>query len=67
MDINERALEARREYMREYHRRYRLTNADKINSSQREWRKKNPGKCREYERRYWEKKALEAEQKAGEK
>ena len=29
----------------------------------REWRKKNPEKCREYQRRYWERKAAEAAKK----
>lgn len=27
---------------------------------QREWRKRNPDKCKEIRRRYWEKKAAEA-------
>lgn len=29
------------------------------NARQREWYRKNPGKAAEYDRRYWEKKALE--------
>lgn len=29
----------------------------------REWRKRNPDKCREYQRRYWERKAAEAAKK----
>ncbi|GIO95294.1 hypothetical protein J14TS5_03800 [Paenibacillus lautus] len=43
------ALEARREYRRQYEREYR-----------RNWRQKpeNRSKAKEYERRYWERKAL---------
>lgn len=38
------ALEARRKYYREYYR---------------EWRRNNPDKVKEYNKRYWRKKALE--------
>lgn len=39
------------------------------NAYQRKWNKKNPDKVREYQRRYWERKAaeLEAEERSAEK
>lgn len=42
--MTEEAKRKRSEYARNY---------------QREWRKKNPGKQKEYQERYWEKKARE--------
>lgn len=48
------AQEARRIYKREYHRK----NREKINRQQREWRARNSDKVREYQARYWERKAV---------
>lgn len=42
---------------RNYKRQYRCENREKINAQQREWRANNPAKVREYQRRYWEKRA----------
>lgn len=42
---------------RDYKRKYRCDNRDRINAQQREWRSKNPDKVREYQKRYWEKQA----------
>lgn len=47
------AQEARRDYKR----RYRIRNREKINDQQRAWRKNNPEKVREYQAQYWERKA----------
>lgn len=47
------AQEARRDYKR----RYRARNREKINEQQRAWRAGNKDKVREYQRRYWERKA----------
>lgn len=43
----------------EYMRKYRAENREKINAAQRERNRNNPEKRREYQRRYWEKKASE--------
>lgn len=42
---------------RNYKRQYRNRNRDKINAQQREWRANNPDKVRQYNEKYWEKKA----------
>lgn len=47
------AVEARCIYKREYRRK----NREKINRQQREWRTANPEKVKDYQMRYWEKKA----------
>ncbi|MBD5521230.1 MAG: hypothetical protein HDR03_08435 [Lachnospiraceae bacterium] len=47
------AQEARRIYKREY----RHKNREKINQKQREWRAANPERVKNYQVRYWEKKA----------
>ena len=47
------ASEARRLYKR----KYRQKNREKINKQQREWRARNPDKVREYQARYWKRKA----------
>ena len=44
-DLSDKAIEARRKYLREYMRNYR---------------KQHPDKYAEYNRRYWEKKAKQA-------
>jgi hypothetical protein len=42
---------------REYYQKYQQENRERLNKYQREWRAKNPDKVREYNQRYWEKKA----------
>ena len=39
---------------REYQRRYRALNKDNINKRQKEWRKANKDKVKEYNKTYWE-------------
>ena len=53
MKFSPEAMEARREYRRQYEREY-----------QRRWRQKpeNRLKAKEYERRYWERKAQQAKE-----
>ena len=56
----ERLNAYRREWERKNHDKrqaYREANKDRINAYQRKWRKEHPAKCREYERRYWRKRA----------
>jgi chromatin segregation and condensation protein Rec8/ScpA/Scc1 (kleisin family) len=47
------AVEARRNYQREYRRK----NQEKINAKRREWRADNRDKVRRYNQRYWERRA----------
>lgn len=54
--LSTQAQEARRNYKR----RYRIKNREKINSQQRMWRKKNPDKVKEYQAQYWERKVAKA-------
>lgn len=49
-----------KEAKREYWRRYRKKNREKLNAYHRNWNKENPEKMRQYRRNYWEKKAAEA-------
>ncbi|GBU20177.1 hypothetical protein R80B4_00052 [Fibrobacteres bacterium R8-0-B4] len=51
---------------REYNRAYRQKNAEKINQKLREWRRANPDKVREANKRHWERRAkrLDAEKGA---
>jgi hypothetical protein len=42
---------------RKYYQKYQQENRERLNKYQREWRAKNPDKVREYNQRYWEKKA----------
>lgn len=51
--LSVQAKEARRDYKR----RYRLRNREKINDQQRAWRKKNPDRVREYQAQYWNRRA----------
>lgn len=51
----ELALEAKREYHRNYYRK----NKKKLNAKAKQWREENPEKAAESNRRYWMKKALE--------
>lgn len=53
----EKIRKAKREYMR----KYREKNKEKVNKLNREWRKANPEKVKEYQERFWEKKAKELE------
>ncbi|MBD5489280.1 MAG: hypothetical protein HDR13_10910 [Lachnospiraceae bacterium] len=55
-ELSAQAQEARRDYKR----RYRIRNREKINLQQRMWRKKNPDKVKEYQAQYWERKAGKA-------
>ena len=43
---------------RAYQRRYRVLNKDNINKRQKEWRKANKDKVKEYNKTYWEKVAI---------
>lgn len=45
------------EMQREYKRKYRDRNRDRINAKQRTWNARNRDKLKEYQRKYWEKKA----------
>ena len=54
--MTEEAKKARREY----YRKYRERNADKLNSYKRKWSAANPDKIAESQRRYWERKAEQA-------
>lgn len=49
--------EAAKKAKREYAAKYRSENREKLAAYQREWRKKNPEKAKENQRRYWERKA----------
>ena len=53
VELSVQAQEARREYKR----RYRIQNREKINRQQRKWRADNPERVKEYQKRYWEKRA----------
>lgn len=53
--MTEDAKQARREYQKKYKRQ----NAERINAYNRAWRKANPEKTRQYNERYWNKKASE--------
>lgn len=44
---------------REYWRKYREANREKMREYQRAWRRANPEKVKAAQERYWEKKALE--------
>ena len=43
---------------RAYQRRYRALNKDAMNKRQKEWRKANKDKVKEYNKTYWEKVAI---------
>ena len=58
-EMSKAAREAKRAYMREW----RKNNRDKTNGYLKKWRQENPEKVKEYNRRHWEKKAAEQEQK----
>lgn len=50
--LTEQARKVRNEYQRDYYQ----NNKDKLLKMQREWRKNNPEKVKEYNKRYWENK-----------
>lgn len=52
-ELSLQAQEARKDYKR----RYRAKNREKINRQQREWRAGNGDKVRQYNRQYWERRA----------
>ena len=45
------------EVKREYYKKYRESNKDKINKYQREYRANNKDKVKQYNQNYWSKKA----------
>lgn len=53
MTIENKAIELKREYQR----KWREKNKEKLNAYYKEWRKNNPEKIKEYDRNYWEKRA----------
>ena len=53
MKMTKEAMESRREYQR----LDRSRNRNRINDKKRAWNSQNPDKLREYQRRYWEKRA----------
>lgn len=53
MDNQEQIKKAQKEY----YKKYRLENKDKINKRQREYRAKNKDKVKQYNNTYWLKKA----------
>ena len=70
--MDEKALESRRKYQREWQRRnrekvreyqkkWRLKNPDKVRDSHREWQRQNKDKVKSYQETYWAKKAAAAE------
>ena len=50
------AIEARKEYMREY----RKKNKEKVKAYNKKWREEHPERMAAYSEKFWEKKALEA-------
>lgn len=56
--MDEKAKAAKREYFR----KYREANREKVNEYQRKWKKQNPEKAKAAQERYWTKKAAEAEE-----
>lgn len=57
--------EAARQARNAARRRYRDENREAINAYNREWKRAHPDRVREYERRYWEKKASLAAESEG--
>lgn len=55
-ELNEEEI---REAQRNYNREYYEKNRNKIRERQQQWRKENPDKVKEYNRRLWTKKAIE--------
>ncbi|MDP7981409.1 hypothetical protein [Bacillus multifaciens] len=61
--MEEQAIISRREYMK----KWREKNKEKMSNYQKEWRKRNKDKVAKYQERYWEKKAKEMEEQACQK
>ncbi len=57
--MNESAKEARRKYYREYKSNISPEAREAYNRYNREWRRKNPDKIRQYNVTYWERKAAQ--------
>ena len=53
INVNEQAREARREYMR----KYRAKNRERIREYQRQWAKDNPDKVKQHQANYWSNRA----------
>lgn len=59
--LSHKALQLKREYARQYNKKYRANNREKIKQYSRKWRSENKDKVRLYNIRYWEKKAIETD------
>ncbi len=59
-ELSEKAKVLKAAYQREYMKKYRQQDSDYDRNYQREWRRKNPEKVKQYNIRYWEKKANQA-------
>lgn len=53
---------AANEVRRQYYRDYANTHRDSIKAAQKRWRKANPDKIREYNARYWNRRAQEVKE-----
>jgi hypothetical protein len=53
---------AANEVRRQYYRDYANTHRDAIKAAQKRWRKANPDKIREYNTRYWNRRAQEVKE-----
>ena len=74
--MDEKAKQARREYARQYREKNRerirektkewvQNNPDKVKQQRKRWSQANPDKIRKYKENYWNKKAQEMEEQAG--
>ena len=61
---SEKLKELAQQQKREYERRYREENRERLKEYQKQWRLNNPGKTEQYRDTYWEKKALAAIEEA---
>lgn len=59
MELSKEEQDLAREARNAYQRKYAKENRKRINQHQRNWHKANPGKAKEYNQRYWLKKAEE--------
>lgn len=59
MNLSNEALEARRKYMREHRQGMSREAREKYNEYTRNWRRRNRDKIRQYNDRYWERKAAQ--------
>lgn len=50
----------------EYYKQWREKNRDKFNAACKKWQRANPDKIVEYQRRYWERKAVEQKKEGAE-